>query len=423
MDNLNENEKIENKENQTSRNSFVLLTIAIFLGYLIFGLSENVKGPAIPQMMTDLNIDEIQIGFLLAINALGFLIACSFAAQLARKIGLRTTLILSLVVIALSGIVICYAPSYFVLCLAFFIMYLANGMLEITLGIIAATFFVKRTGTMLNLAHFFYGIGSAIGPVVAAGLMAMTINNSELGWRYMYLICMALALVPLIPALLGRLGGRADKQSKGEYRNHLKQPAAWCIIIILAFGGFAEMAIGGWLVNYLEKANALTTASAAFILTAFFIVFTFARLVVGPFIDKFGAVLSLLVFCAFAAITLCIGIMMGESGHVLIIICGFGTAPIYPTVFVVVAKLYRETIDSAMTVTLTAMGIVSLPFNLFIGIIVDEAKKIFEPIHGPVEGLGMAYTAGMYFIVLCFVIAFIATLILFSIQRKKKNLV
>jgi hypothetical protein len=34
-------------------------------------------------------------------------------------------------------------------------MYLGNGMIEITLGVMAAVMFTKNTGTMLNLAHFF----------------------------------------------------------------------------------------------------------------------------------------------------------------------------------------------------------------------------------------------------------------------------
>ena len=420
MENLNTEEK---KVEETTKRNFILLTIAIFLGYLLFGLSENVKGPAIPRMQTDLNIDEFQVGLLLAINALGYLIACGYTAKLARKIGLRLALVICLVIIAISGIFICYAPSFIMLCLAFFIMYLANGMLEITLGIIAATFFTKRTGTMLNISHFFYGIGSAVGPMIGATLMVTQINNTTLGWRYMYLIVMACALIPLIPALIGRLGGRADNPVKGEYRNHLKHPAAWLVIIILAFGGFAEMAIGGWLVNYMEKANGFTTTNAAFVLTMFFTVFTFTRLVVGPLVDKFGCVISLLVFSAFSTITLCAGIMLGASGTVLIVLSGIGTAPLYPTVFAVVAKLYRETIDSAMTVTLTAMGIISLPFNLIIGVIVDTAKGIFIPVHGAEVGLGMAFTTGMYFIVLCFVVTFVACLILFNILRKKGNLV
>lgn len=406
-----------------TKSSFVILTIAVFLGYLIFGLSENVKGPAIPRMQSDFDINEFQIGLLLSINALGFLIACGYTARLARIIGLRVTLIVSLIIIAISGVVICYSPNFAIFCLAYFIMYLANGMLEIALGITAATFFIKRTGTMLNLSHFFYGVGSAVGPVIAAGLMVTKINNTELGWRYMYLIVMALALIPIIPALLGKLGGRADEPVKGEYRNHLKSPAAWFIIIILAFGGFAEMGIGGWLVNYLEKSNDMPSTSAALVLTVFFTVFTFTRLVVGPLVDKIGCVKSMMLFCAFSAITLLLGILMGASGVVLIVLCGIGTAPIYPTTLAIVAKLYRETIDSAMTVTLTSMGIISLPANLLVGVIIDVARQILEPIHGPARGLSMAYSTGMLFIVLCFVVAFFADYLLYRTLRKKNNLV
>ncbi|MDR2611029.1 MAG: MFS transporter, partial [Clostridiales Family XIII bacterium] len=390
------------------RGNFILLTVVIFAAYLIFGLSENVKGPAIPRIQADLDINEFQIGLLLAVNALGYLIACSFTAPLARRIGLKPALMISLFVIALSGVTICFAPSYLMLALSFFIMYLANGMLEIALGILAAGFFTERTGTMLNIAHFFYGGGSIIGPIASAGLMAVTVHNAQLGWRYMYMIVLACALLPLIPALFGHIHGRDNEKIKGEYNAYLRDKNLWCVIIILSFGGMAEMGIGGWLVNYMEKANGFGTKEAAFALTAFFAVFTLTRLVIGPLIDKLGFIKSLLLLCGFASVTLILGILCGgRPGEVLIVLSGIGIAPLYPTVFAVVAKLYHEKIDTAMTVTLTAMGIISMISNLLLGFVIDGARRLFTDLYGS-AGLGMGYTAGMLFLALCIVAAFAA---------------
>jgi MFS family permease len=405
------------------RANFILLTLMIYAAYLIFGLSENVKGPAIPRMQSDLGINEFEVGLLLAVNALGYLIACSFTAPLARKIGLKAALMISLTVIALSGVTICFAPNYAMLAFSFFIMYLANGMLEIALGILAASFFTKRTGTMLNIAHFFYGVGSIIGPIASAGLMAATLRGAALGWRYMYLIVLACALIPLLPAIFGRIHGRDDEKVKGEYRAYLRDKSLWCIIIILSLGGMAEMGIGGWLVNYMEKANGFSSSSAAFALTAFFAVFTLTRLVIGPFIDKFGFVKSLLLLCGFASVTLTFGIACGgRAGEILIIISGVGIAPLYPTVFAIVAKVYRDKIDTAMTITLTAMGIISMISNLILGVVIDGARRAFTGIYGA-AGLGMGYTAGMFFLALCIVIAFLADYILLRRLKRENALV
>lgn len=139
-----------------SKNYILLLTV-VFGGFLIFGFSENIKGPALPRMQSELKLDELQVGILLAFNSLGYLLACSFTGWLTRKAGMKLTLVLTFGSMAVSGVCIYFAANYTSLSSAYFLMYVGNGMLEIALAILAARIFIKNTGTMMNLAHFFMG--------------------------------------------------------------------------------------------------------------------------------------------------------------------------------------------------------------------------------------------------------------------------
>ena len=65
--------------------NYIILTIAIFLGFLMFGFSENIKGPAIPKIQSDFFINEMQIGMLLSLNSIGYLLACTYSGWLTRK--------------------------------------------------------------------------------------------------------------------------------------------------------------------------------------------------------------------------------------------------------------------------------------------------------------------------------------------------
>ncbi|MDR0817085.1 MAG: MFS transporter [Clostridiales Family XIII bacterium] len=407
---------------RSDRANYILMMITIFLGYFIFGLSEMVKGPAIPRMQTDLDMDELKIGILLAVNALGYLIACSYTATLARKIGLKRTFMISLIIMVGFGVCIAFSPSYPVLALSFFGMYLGNGMIEITLGVMAAVMFTKNTGTMLNLAHFFYGLGGAVGPIISAGLMAAKFADGTLGWRYMYLIILSWALIPLIPALIGKYKGDSEPHRKTNYREALKNPVQWGVILMLSFSAITEMGIGGWLANYMEKANGLSPEKAALTLTAFFTVFTFARLVLGPLTDKIGYVLSILIFCVIGGVLVIAGTALGASGVVPLVLAGAMISPMYPTVMAVIAKVFRETIDTAMTVTMTVMGFISMAANLLLGGIVDGARRIFEPAHGT-DALGMAYSAGIYFLGICLFLAAISAWWLMKRLKKEGRLV
>ncbi|MDR2354615.1 MAG: MFS transporter [Clostridiales Family XIII bacterium] len=398
-------------EGKSSRLNFGLLTLTIFGAFLIFGLSENVKGPAIPAIQADFGIGEFQVGLLLAVNAFGYLVACGYTAPLATRIGLKTTLAISLIAMALSGIGICFSLGFLTLALAFFALYLANGMLEITLGLMAATIFTKNTGAMLNISHFFYGIGSMIGPLLSARLMAAHIEEFRFGWRYMYLIVLFFSLLPLISGAAGRFSGRADKKQKAGVRAFLKTPFAWPVIWALSLSAVCEMGIGGWLVNFLEKSYAFDRGGAALVLAAFFACFTVARLVLGPLTDRIGFMKSLLILTAFSGLAVVVGVAAGRPGVVLLVVSGIGISPIYPTLLAAVAKLFADEIYAAMTVVLTVMGIISMASNLVLGGLIDGTRRIFIHFYGE-AGLGMAYATGIVFLGLCCLLAFAAVAVL-----------
>ena len=306
----------------------------------------------------------------------------------------------ALSVMAVSGIFICVSRGFISLLISYFILYLGNGMLEISLNIIAATLFTKKLGTMMNLAHFFYGAGSVFSPVISARLMAARFGEGVLSWRYMYLIVMSCALIPVIPALVGRLEKREYNKKKTGYRVLLKNPTFWLTVSVLTLGSICEMGVGAWLVNYLEKSLLLTGENAAFLLTVFFVCFTLSRLFAGPVTDKFGFINSLAFSTGFAGVMITAGVLCGKPGVALLIIAGIGVAPVYPTVMAVISKLFSDEIDLAMTAVTTVMGILMVPANLLPGLIVYFARFVFTNIYGE-AGVGMAYSAGYLFLGLC----------------------
>ena len=404
------------------KRNFIFITAAVFTAYIIFGFAESAKGTALPRIQADFDITELQLGLLLAVNSGGYLIACMYTAALGKKIGIKACMIAALCVMAVSGVCICFSTGYVTLLAAFFVLYLGNGMLEISTNIIAATIFTKNTGTMMSLAHFFYGAGAMIAPVVTIAVMGARFGGQLLGWRYMYMIVLAFAIVPVIPALIGRLNKRDKSKKKTGYAALLKNPTLWLTMMVLAFGTICELGIGAWLVNFLEKAYEFSGEKAALQLTLFFLCFTITRLVLGPVIDRFGFINSLITATGFAGAMIIAGVLLGETATPLLIIAGVGTAPIYPTVMAVVSKLFSSEIDIAMTAVTTFMGILMIPVNFILGGIVYLSRLVFTNIYGD-AGVGMAYSAGYLFLGLCCVIAFVSALFLRKRQKKSGQLV
>jgi MFS family permease len=128
------------------RNKIYMLQLAvIFTGFIIFGLSENIKGPAIPRIQFEFLLSESQVGTLLSLNALGYLIACSFTAYLTRLWGIKRIMVIAFGSMALSGVLIFFSQQYAMFASSYFLMYIGNGMLEIGLAILGARIFVRNT--------------------------------------------------------------------------------------------------------------------------------------------------------------------------------------------------------------------------------------------------------------------------------------
>ncbi|KOR89831.1 MFS transporter [Paenibacillus solani] len=401
---------------------YTLHLATIFLGFIIFGISENIKGPAIPRIQFDFNLDEMQIGTLLSLNALGYLIACSFTALLTRKIGIKWVTILAFGSMAVSGIFIFLSHSYPTFTASYFFMYIGNGMLEIGLAILAARIFVRNTGTMMNLSHFFYGISSTVAPMIASGLMTVTVFQYTLDWRGMYLAMLMLSILPMIPALMSKFpGDDLSVTERTPLKVLVKDRALWLVVLILSFGVVSEMAVGGWLVNFLEKSYQWEPTAAAGMLSAFFLCFSAARLLLGPITDRIGFTLSIIILSALTGVCTFIAIFGGESYAFLFAAAGIGIAPIYPTVMALIAKRYPKESDTAITFIVTMMGIGSVIGNYAIGAITNGFKQMYGS--GTELGLLRGLQAGYGFIGLCALLCSFFGILLYRYLKVRKQLI
>ncbi|MDT3427245.1 fucose permease [Paenibacillus forsythiae] len=402
---------------------YTLQLLTVFIGFLIFGFSENIKGPAIPRIQLELGLKERQIGTLLSLNSLGYLLACSFTAHLIRKIGIKAVCLLAFGSMVLSGILIFLSRSYPELSGSFFLMYIGNGMLEIGLAVLGARIFIRNTGMMMNLAHFFYGLSSAVAPIMASGLMTLAVGGRAIDWREVYLLILLLAVLPMIPAIAGKFpdGGHSD-EDRIPLRTIAADPVIWMLIAILSFGVISEMAVGGWLVNFLEKAYGWDGTAAAGMLSVFFICFTFARLFLGPVTDKIGFTLSVIIFSALSGLLTFAGIAAGEPGAFLFAAAGIGIAPIYPTVMALIAQRYRRGGDTAITFIVTLMGVSSVIGNYLIGAIISGIKNIVAASRGAEDGLLLGLQAGYMFIGLCALLCSLSAIPLYRYLKKRGEL-
>lgn len=275
---------------------------------------------------------------------------------------------------------------------------------------------------MMNLSHFFYGLSSIAAPMLASGLMSVSLFGHMVDWRGMYLIMLSLSVLPMIPAFLGSFpGDNLPHEEKTPLKTLVRDPAIWLIVLILTSGVVSEMAVGGWLVNFLEKAYKWESVSASGMLSAFFLCFSLGRLLLGPVTDKIGFNLSLIIFSGFSSVSTFLAIWGGESFAFLFAVAGIGISLIYPTVMAFIARRYPHSSETAITFAVTLMGIGSVIGNYAIGAITNGIKNLYgsEGEMALVRGL----QAGYGFIGLCALICALSGIILYKYLKARKELI
>ena len=409
------------KRLRSSNRIYAMQLATIFIGFIIFGFSENIKGPAIPRIQFDFMLSEAQLGTLLSLNSLGYLIACSFTAVLTKLWGIKRVTVIAFAAMALSGVFMFLSQHYGWFSASYFLMYIGNGMLEIGLAILGARIFVRNTGMMMNLAHGFYGLSSIVAPLIATGLMKVSINDYTLDWRGMYLVMLLLSVIPIVFALLSKFPGEVKTDvARVSLRSLLKDPVLWLTVLILTFGVVSELAVGGWLVNFLEKAYGWDTVSASGLLSVFFLCFTIARLLLGILTDKLGYTLSLIIFSMISAVCTFWALIGGEPYAVLFGISGVGIAMIYPTVMALIARRYPNESDTVITVTVTLMGVGSVIGNYLIGGVIELTKGLYGTVDAEL-GLLRGLQAGYGVIGLCALLCAVSGLILYIYLRRRNE--
>lgn len=400
---------------------YIWQLLTIFSGFIVFGLSENIKGPAIPRIQFDLQLDEAQIGTLLSLNSLGYLLACMFTGLLVKKWGIKAVSTIAFSSMFISGFLIWLSSTYSALIGSTFLLYIANGMLEIGLAVLGARIFVKNAATMMNLSHFFYGASSVVAPLLATGLMSITLFGYTISWGLMYAIVLTLSIIPILPTLFSTFPGDDIKQEeRSSWKQLLKDRTMWMIVFILTSGVVSELAVGGWLVNYLEKSYSWSSVAASSMLSTFFIAFSLARLLLGPIIDRIGLTVSIAAAAFISGICTFLAIFGGESLAICFALSGAGIAIIYPTIMALIAKRFPKDSDVVISFVVTMVGFGSVIGNFIIGWISKLVKSMYLRHTVESEATIRGLQAGYSFIGLCALICGILSVWLY-IQLKRKN--
>jgi len=337
--------------NRSSKTTIILLTALCFFAFFIFGLTDNLKGPTLPPMLAELNIDYGAGGNIFFAEYLGFLVATLITGILADRFGLKVVMVLAAVFLAFGVGGYSTLKTATLLSASLFVIGLGLGAFELGPNAIIVSLYREQKGLYLNLMSVMHGLGSTIAPLFASWLFGMGIL-----WRTVYRWDLLLIGILLLASILLKFPRSEEKSSldfrtipKVAFKGHL--PVFYAA---MAFYVAAEIGLASWLVVYLQDTRCMSVAGSNQYLALFFGTLMVGRLLGGFIVHRLGYLRSILFTSLMAVISLALGIFTNMP--VFIPLTGFFFSIIFPTLTAAVSDNAHENLNTILGVLFTFSG-------------------------------------------------------------------
>ena len=338
-------------QNKPSTFTVAILTAGCFLAFFVFGFTDNLKGPTLPAMLTELHINYGTGGNIFFGEYIGFFIATLITGILADRFGLKLVVLLAGLLMALGVSGYSFFRTALPLAGSLFVIGLGLGALELGPNAIIVSLHHERKGLFLNLMSVLHGLGSMLAPLFAGWLFSLNFS-----WRVAYRWDLLLVALFVFLFLFLRFPKTKEK-TQLDFREvpnvAFKENLPW---FYLAIGSYVavEIGIASWLVTFLQQARGFAVISSNRGLSLFFAAIMIGRFIGGFVVHRIGYLRSIL--CAAIGATLCIAAGLFIT-PIILPLAGFFMSIIFPTITAAVSDSHHENGNTILGMLFTFAGI------------------------------------------------------------------
>lgn len=173
---------------QYGKRGLVMQFIPVMLCFFAMGFVDLV-GTASNYVQKDLGLTDSQANLFPSLVFFWFLIFSVPTGMLMNKIGRKKTVLVSLVITALSLIVPIFNDSYWTMLIAFSLLGIGNAVMQTSLNPLVTNLIEgDKLASTLTFGQFVKAIASFLAPILAAWGATTYFPTFGLGWRAMFVI-------------------------------------------------------------------------------------------------------------------------------------------------------------------------------------------------------------------------------------------
>jgi MFS family permease len=168
------------------------LVQVLFVGVFMAALDSAILGPVLPALREAFGVDNRTAGLLTTVFSLSSLCSTALMAYFSDRHGRRPVYLASVALFAIGSLCIAVSPNFDLLLVGRAIQGIgAGGIAPVASAVIGDVFTAERRSRILGLIGATHGMAFVLGPPLA------TVLTSTLGWCWLFLVNLPVALVVL----------------------------------------------------------------------------------------------------------------------------------------------------------------------------------------------------------------------------------
>lgn len=171
-----------------NKNNYIARMVPVMLCFFAMGFVDLV-GTASNYVQKDLGLTDSQANLFPSLVFFWFLIFSVPTGMLMNKIGRKKTVLISLIVTAVSLFIPAFGDSYAVMLISFSLLGIGNAIMQTSLNPLVSNLISgDKLASTLTFGQFVKAIASFLAPIIAAWGATTMMPTFGLGWRVLFVI-------------------------------------------------------------------------------------------------------------------------------------------------------------------------------------------------------------------------------------------
>ncbi len=327
-----------------------MLILSAVLAIFVYGMIAAMLGTILPDLSARFHLTPKQNGTIALTQAIGLVIASISVGPLVDSQGVKTGMIIGLVVICAALALLPRSTGFGQIAAYLFLLGLGGGTIVTAANDLGAQISQGHSGTALNLLNLFFGLGGLATPFISANLLGG--NSTRLCYLTAALSGGTLA-VNAATAMPPPSGGQSA--ALAGIGTLVGSPALWMLSLFLFLYVASEVGVWNWLVQHLIAQGIPESRALNILSLGFALGLLVGRVAVSPILISISGLTVTLVAAVLMLITtyLMLQTRSATTAGLLVFLAGVSMAPVFPTTLAITGTAFPQMTGTALGFVIT----------------------------------------------------------------------